>query len=90
MSTEATIHHPPYLDDEGGGTRCFLLHHLAASRGEAEKIVEHLGFDWDWRAAESDVVWLAPVEGGGQSGEDYYEPTEAHAPGAVRYWRWRW
>lgn len=91
MPAEAMIQHPPYLDDEGGGTRCYLLHHLAATRGEAEKIVvDHLGFEWDWRAAESDVVWLAPVEGGGHSGEDYYEPVDADTPNAVLYWRWRW
>lgn len=82
----ATLPHPPYLDDEGGGERCFLLYHLAATRGEAEKIIDHMGFEWDWRAAEVDVVWLAPVA----EDEDYYDPATPGTPNAARYWRFRW
>lgn len=92
MVTGSVFHHAPqYLDDDGGGERCFLRHNLAASRGEAEKIVERMGFEWDFRSAECGVVSMRPCDGvGGSSSDEWYDEVPAGTENAVRYWRWRW
>lgn len=84
----ATVTAPDYLDDDGGGERCFLRYTLAANAGEARKIVENMGFEWDWRGGyEADTVWMVPVEG--DSLEEFYDPAPEGTPGSVRYWRFR-
>lgn len=76
---------PKYLDDEGGGLRCYLRHDQAYSRGEAEKRVENMGFPWEFRAADCDVVAMLPT-----TDEDRWLEVSDEIAGAVRFWRWRW
>lgn len=79
---------PDYLDDDGGGELCFLRYTLAANAGEARKIIEHLGFEWDWRGGyEADAVWMVNVDR--DESQEYYDPCGEATPGAVRYWRFR-
>jgi len=88
--SETAVRHPQYLDDEGGGERCYLRYDFALSEGEAKKRIENMGFDWDWRLlSECDVVWMRPSDHE-RHGEDWYDEVPEGTDGAVRYWRFRW
>lgn len=82
---------PHYLDDDGNGERCFLLHRLAANAGEAKKIIEHMGFEWDFRGAEADVVAMRPAGDDDPMGDsEWYDEVPLGTPGSVLYWRFKW
>jgi hypothetical protein len=80
---------PHYLDDEGGGERCYLLHHLAASKGEAQKLIERMGHEWQWLLSDAAVVWMRPNTTMLHA-EDWWDEVPEGTEGAVRYWRFTW